>query len=136
MTYSRFIIHIFVVAALLFNLSAFAHDLPKMPVDKAVVSGALPNGIKYYVVANSDTKGMADFALVQKSGSALTEKIQTSEISERLMTCLPDLDSLSPRKFFIRNGVMPKDGRFVSSKIMLCAHSVLLFKKRTTKCCS
>ena len=78
-----------------------------MPVDKAIVNGTLPNGIHYYVVANSDTKGMADFALVQKSGSA---------ISEELMSCLPDLDSISPRKFFKRNGLVPKDGKYVSAQ--------------------
>lgn len=113
---SRYISYIFIFVALLFHSLAFAQDLPKMPVDKAVVSGVLPNGISYYVVANSDTKGMADFALVQKSGSTFTDKIQTSEISERLMSCLPELDSLSPRKFFIRNGVVPKNGRFISTK--------------------
>lgn len=116
MTKSRYISYLFTLVTLLSSVLTSAHELPKMPVDKAVVSGVLPNGINYYVVANSDTKGMADFALVQKSGSSFTDKVQTSEISERLMSCLPDLDSLSPRKFFIRNGVMPKGGRFINSK--------------------
>lgn len=87
-----------------------------MPADKAVVSGVLPNGINYYVVANSDTRGMADFALVQKSGSTFGDRVSTSEISDRMLSCLPALDNLSPRKFFRRNGVVPKDGRFMSSK--------------------
>lgn len=116
MTKSRYIYHFFAIITLLLCTSAAAQDLPKMPVDKAVVSGVLPNGINYYVVANSDTRGMADFALVQKSGSTFGDRVSTSEISDRMLSCLPALDNLSPRKFFRRNGVVPKDGRFISSK--------------------
>ena len=116
MTNSKYIYIIFAIIALLFCTSAASQDLPKMPVDKAVVSGVLPNGTNYYVVANSDTRGMADFALVQKSGSTFADKVPTSEISDRLLSSLPALDSLSPRKFFRRNGVVPNDGRFMSSK--------------------
>lgn len=116
MTKSRYIYHFFAIITLLLCTFAAAQDLPKMPVDKAVVSGVLPNGINYYVVANSDTRGMADFALVQKSGSTFGDRVSTSEISDRMLSCLPALDNLSPRKFFRRNGVVPKDGRFISFK--------------------
>ena len=105
--------HTVVAFFLLFVASAFGQELPKMPVDPAIQSGVLPNGTNYYVIANSDTKGMADFALVQKSGKTFGEKVPTREISERLMTCIPLLDSLSPRRFFIENDIIPKDGRFL-----------------------
>ena len=104
---SRYIIYILTLVTLFSGVWVTAQNLPKMPGDKAVTSGVLPNGTNYFVVANSDTRGMADFALVQKSGSVSADK---------LLSCLPALDNLSPRKFFIRNGVMPKDGRFMSSK--------------------
>ena len=56
-----------IIPALL-ALSSSAADLPKMANDKAVTKGKLPNGMSYYIVANPSVKGMADFALVQKTG--------------------------------------------------------------------
>ena len=108
--------HIVVAFFLCFVASVFGQELPKMPVDPAIQSGVLPNGTNYYVIANSDTKGMADFALVHKAGRTFGEKVPTLDISERLMTCIPVLDSLSPRRFFMENDIIPKDGRFLWNK--------------------
>ena len=108
------IFNIFFVLALLFGTRSFAQELPKMPEDTGIQMGVLPNGTNYYVVANPGTKGLADFALVQKSGKGFSNKVKTTEISESLLTRLPNLDGLSPRKFFMDYDVVPKEGRFIS----------------------
>lgn len=99
---------------LLLGIATAAQELPKMPEYPGIQTGVLPNGTNYYVVANPDTKGLADFALVQKSGKGFTDKVKTAEISEGLMSCLPNLNGLSPRKFFMDHDVVPQEGRFIS----------------------
>ena len=87
-----------------------------MPADPSVKSGVFPNGTNYYVMANADTKGIADFALVQKSGKTFSEGVSQEKITEELLTSIPILNGKSPRKFFSRNGVIPYNGRFVDVK--------------------
>lgn len=91
-----------------------AQSLPLMPADPAVSAGVLPNGMSYYIVENSTSKGLADFALIQKTGTDTPEP----ELSERPVTVakdvlasLPRLRPDSPQTFFSRHGVAPgKDG--------------------------
>ena len=56
-----------ILPVLLFPIIVTAQDLPKMPADPAIVTGSLPNGLSYYVISNAAEKGMADFALIQKT---------------------------------------------------------------------
>ncbi len=63
-----------IVSALIFP--AKAQELPKLPVDSAVVSGVLPNGLTYYIRHNEYPKGQADFHIAQKVGSILEEDDQ------------------------------------------------------------
>ena len=52
----------------------FAQGMPQMqplPVDTAVRTGVLPNGLTYYVRHNETPKGQADFYIAQKVGSIL-----------------------------------------------------------------
>ncbi len=56
------------VPAILFSIIVPAQELPVMPGDPDVVSGVLPNGMSYYIASNASCKGIADFALVQKTG--------------------------------------------------------------------
>ena len=114
MVRSKYIFNIILVFFLLFGTMAFAQELPKMPEDSSIQVGVLPNGTNYYVVANPDTKGLADFALVQKSGKGFADKVKTTEISEGLLSSLPNLDGISPRKFFMKYDVVPQEGRFIS----------------------
>ena len=58
-----------ILPVLLFPIIVTAQDLPKMPADPAIVTGSLPNGLSYYVISNAAEKGMADFALIQKTGT-------------------------------------------------------------------
>lgn len=61
-------------AALTFTTQA--QELPQLPVDTAVVSGVLPNGLTYYIRHNEYPKGQADFHIAQKVGSILEEDNQ------------------------------------------------------------
>ncbi len=45
-----------------------AQDIPALPKDPAILNGVMPNGMSYYLVANPSEKGVADFALVQRTG--------------------------------------------------------------------
>ncbi len=57
-----------IIATLLFAINVPAQELPLLPADPAVLTGVTPNGMSYYLVSNPDYKGVADFALVQKTG--------------------------------------------------------------------
>lgn len=70
-------------AASLLALVAFAPafaqmpgQMPQLPVDNAVLSGTLPNGLTYYIRHNENPKGQADFYIAQKVGSVLEEENQ------------------------------------------------------------
>lgn len=107
MTNSRYITYVITVLSLFVWACAFAQELPEMPSDPSIKSGVLPNGTNYYVMANADTKGLANFALVQKSGKTF---------SPSLLNELPVLKGGSPREFFMRNAVVPHNGRFLEIK--------------------
>ncbi|MCM1337929.1 MAG: insulinase family protein [Candidatus Amulumruptor caecigallinarius] len=51
-------------------------QVPKLPLDTAVVTGTLPNGLTYIVRHNNYPKGQADFFIAQKVGSILEEDNQ------------------------------------------------------------
>ena len=102
------------VAGLLFAIIVPAQDLPVLSPDKAVKTGVLPNGTSYYIVSNPTIKGMADFALVQKTG---TENIPDStscravSVARDALTVLPRSGGSSVQEFFSSHGVTPgKDG--------------------------
>ncbi len=51
-------------------------QLPVIPMDSAVVTGVLPNGLTYYIRHNEYPKGQANFYIAQKVGSVLEEDNQ------------------------------------------------------------
>ncbi len=51
-------------------------ELPQVPVDSAVITGRLDNGLTYYIRHNETPKGQADFYIAQKVGSVLEEDNQ------------------------------------------------------------
>ena len=59
-----------IVALMVSSVGAIAQNLHKLPADKSIARGTLKNGTEYFVVANKSVKGMADFALVQRTGKA------------------------------------------------------------------
>lgn len=98
----------------LMALSSSGADLPKMANDKAVTKGKLPNGMSYYIVANPSVKGVADFALVQRTGRMTSDTISALKIARETLGELPYIaGGISPQKFFVSNGVNPDRNGFV-----------------------
>ncbi|MDE6462576.1 MAG: insulinase family protein [Muribaculaceae bacterium] len=68
------------LAALAFSEASSAQQmpaqLPQVPMDSAVITGTLPNGLTYYIRHNAYPKGQADFYIAQKVGSVLEEDNQ------------------------------------------------------------
>lgn len=102
------------ILGLFFMSAVFAQNLPVLTPDKAIKTGVLPNGMTYYIVANPTSKGVADFALVQKVG---TENIPDSaagraiRVSRESLSVLPRSSEGTVQDFFTSNGVTPgKDG--------------------------
>ena len=94
-------------------VSSSAQNLPLMPADPAVSTGALPNGMSYYLVKNPTSKGVADFALVQKTGHQTSSESgeMAFSVAQDAITALPRLGSTPPQVFLASNGVAPgKDG--------------------------
>lgn len=58
------------------GLTAFAQMDHPLPLDPAVRTGQLPNGLTYYIRHNETPKGQADFYIAQKVGSILEEDNQ------------------------------------------------------------
>ena len=91
-----------------------AADLPKLPVDPAVTKGVLPNGMSYYLVANPTSKGVADFALVQRTGSRTSSDIQPVTLARNVLSDVPQIGrGISPQKFFSSNGAHPGPDGYV-----------------------
>lgn len=55
---------------------AAAQVMPQLPLDSAIVTGVLPNGLTYYIRHNERPKGQADFYIAQRVGSILEEENQ------------------------------------------------------------
>lgn len=57
-------------------LTAFAQQMPPVPVDPQVRMGKLDNGLTYYIRHNNYPEGQANFYIAQKVGSVLEEDNQ------------------------------------------------------------
>lgn len=75
-----------------------AQSLPALQKASEVVTGTLPNGISYYLVTNRVSKGVADFALVQKG--AVDE-----ESAKAALTDLPHFQGGRPYQYLAKLGV-------------------------------
>ena len=87
-----------------------SQEIAPVPVDPAVKSGQLPNGMKWYVATNPDAQGTADFALVQMTGTGTIQSVGGETIKayaqESLMS-QPLLTAPSVQDFFINKGSVP-----------------------------
>ena len=70
------IIQLIFALAAVFAVGANAQQAPQLPLDSAVVSGILPNGLTYYIRHNERPKGQADFYIAQRVGSILEDDNQ------------------------------------------------------------
>ena len=108
------IIYICLAGLMITAFSSVAQDLPLMPSDPAVVTGTLPNGMSYYLVSNPTSKGMADFALIQKTGFETARSADGHDavsVARDALASLPRLRSCSPQSFIAGQGAVPgKDG--------------------------
>ena len=107
------------IPALLFAIIMPAQELPKMPADPAVTAGVLPNGLTYYIVANTYERGLADFALVQKTGTLSVPDSSSvdgnaREMARQALASSSRLKDDSPQDFFVRHGSVPGGGGYVS----------------------
>ncbi len=91
-----------------------AQTIKVLPADPAVKKGTLPNGITYYIATNPSMKGVADFALVRRTGSATVpgaEGRQMISMSQDGLTSLYRLSSPTVQDYFMSHGATPgKDG--------------------------
>lgn len=116
MNKSRWIRVLLVVVGMFLSIIMPGQNLPVLPPDGAVKTGVLPNGMCYFIVTNPTMKGVADFALVQKTG---LENIEDSTASRAISTArealsvLPRTAGKSVQKFFASHGVTPGKEGFV-----------------------
>lgn len=64
------------VCMLAINARAQMPQMTPMPLNPAVKSGKLPNGLSYYILHNEEPKNRANFYIAQKVGSTLETKEQ------------------------------------------------------------
>ena len=105
-----------VVATLVAAIIMPAQDLPVLPPDKAVKTGVLPNGTEYYIVSNPTFKGVADFALVQRTGTdniSDTASYRAVNVARDALCMLPRTGGISVQEYFTSHGVTPGKEGFV-----------------------
>lgn len=98
------------LAVLLFSITVPAQDIPVLPDDPSVLKGVMPNGMSYYLISNPSVTGVADFALVQKTGrKTASDSADASAVAaaRNSLACLPRLKDSSPHSFLSRHGVAP-----------------------------
>ncbi|MBO5814797.1 MAG: insulinase family protein [Bacteroidales bacterium] len=107
------------ISALLLAVILPAQNLPKMPADPALMTGVLPNGLSYFIVSNAYAKGVADFALIQKTGAcnvpdSLAGEDCARRTARQALASVPRLKDISPQDFFLRHGALPGKAGYVS----------------------
>ena len=93
-----------------------AQTVKTLPVDPAVKSGVLPNGINYYIATNPTMKGVADFALVQKTGATTVPGADSHKmisLSQNALTSLYRLSAPTVQDYFMNHGATPGKNGFV-----------------------
>ncbi|MGM9738327.1 MAG: hypothetical protein ACI3ZT_07955 [Candidatus Cryptobacteroides sp.] len=105
------------LAAVLVPIIVPAAGLPTLPAAPQVKTGALDNGITYYLVTNPTEKGRADISLVQKGGyddeNAVTRGSSAVNAMGSLAS-LPHFAAYTPYKFLSRNCIWPGPDGYVS----------------------
>ncbi len=97
--------------------TVLGQEIQEIPLDPDVKTGVLPNGMSWYVAVNNSVKGVADFALVQLTGTSTASGVTPEKVvslSREALAGQPRLLSESVQDFFINHGVLPGAGGFVS----------------------
>lgn len=97
-----------------------AQDIHVLPSDPVVKSGYLPNGTAYFIASNSSMKGMADFAVVQKTGASTIPGVSRDRIESTAREALTSRiheQAPSAQDYFLSAGVIPgRNGFFEVSE--------------------
>lgn len=95
-----------IVAGMCFAIFVPAQELPVFPGDPSLTHAVLPNGMNCYVVENHATAGVADFALVQRTGTGNVpgEGKDVSDAAKNALAGLPRLGGTSALKFLASIG--------------------------------
>ncbi len=108
---------IFIMLLTLFSaIIVPAQELPLMQADPAVLKGVMPNGMAYYLVENPTLKGVADFALVQKTGNLTADDSTGRKAVDASRTALSSLKLISPSSpydYIVRHKIAPGKEGFV-----------------------
>lgn len=105
--------------AALFPISVPAADLPVLPSSKNISSGKLANGVNYYIVSNPSYKGMADIALVQKTGYADESAGDRGTVNVNMRGSLTELQHFpdhSPFGYLKGKAVLPSPFGFARAR--------------------
>ena len=103
----------------LFPIIVPASPLPKLPKSSKIHTGALENGVNYYVVTNDTQKGKVDIALVQKVGTGMESPKEAGSsvvIARGSLTDVSHFTDLSPQEFMASNGLWPGKEGYVDVK--------------------
>ena len=98
------------ISIVFFAFTTQAQTIQMLPDDPAVKSGVLPNGISYYVASNPSVKGVADFALVQKTGALTvpdTDRNSIVAVSQEALSSQYRLLSPTVQDYFMDLGTIP-----------------------------
>lgn len=95
-----------------------------LKADPAVSSGKLDCGLSYYIVTNSSDIGMADFAVVRKTGGTASGKASDeAERARRDLDSLPHFQGRKPLDYLSANGILyPRDGYISAWKDAVLYH--------------
>ena len=89
------------------SLSASGQGVSSLGKASEIASGTFPNGMRYYIVTNPDTKGTADFALIQKGAP-------DPALARRCLSSLPHFGGRKPYEFLADRGISCPEGGYVS----------------------
>ena len=89
------------------SLSASGQGVSSLGKASEIASGTFPNGMRYYIVSNPDTKGTADFALIQKGAP-------DPALARRCLSSLPHFGGRKPYEFLADRGISCPEGGYVS----------------------
>ena len=84
-----------------------SQELTQLKQEGFITTGALPNGVSYYLVTNSSMKGIADFALVRKG-------LCDTTAARMELASLPHFNKTAPIEFLSRKGIGCRKEGYIS----------------------
>lgn len=104
------------VSGLLITTIVPAQNLPVLNPDPAIRQGVLPNGLTYYIATNASSKGHADFALVQKTGSQTDPSApgKAEAVAREALAALPRITAPSVKTWLSSHEVLTDEAGLVN----------------------